>query len=359
MTQQLSVIDLGSTSRALALPSHLISAPAIVGTIPTGDTRNRLGLKGREFHLIKGGIEVGIIETKHVDVIIVGAVPAISRQYYDSRYVEGESSAPVCYSKDGNVPAQDVKNPQSDRCNTCPQNVVGSSLNDNTGKGRACGFFRRTAVILAGYEDLTVFQLDVKSMSLWGEGIERESRYAFNDYAKKLQAHNIDAGKVITRLTFDPQSSVPKLLFQAIGYITEEQLAQVVELVESNQVSPVLDVTMSTVDLSGEIAGVVPTHTGPEPEETPAPAAPDRPTIKPAMRAPAAAAPAPAPVATRLTIKPTVRAPAPVPAPAPAPASVQRGPVIRTAPAPRVAAAPVQAEVGDTDVDALLAELEG
>lgn len=354
MTQQLSVIDLGSTSRALALPSYLTSAPAIVGTIPTGDTRNRLGLKGREFHLIKGGIEVGTIDTKHVDVIIVGAVPAISRQYYDSRYVEGEATAPVCYSKDGNTPAQDVKNPQSDRCNTCPQNVVGSSLNDATGKGRACGFFRRTAVILAGYEDLTVFQLDVKSMSLWGEGIEREARYAFNDYAKKLQAHNIDAGKVITRLTFDPQVSVPKLLFQAIGYITEEQLAQVVELVENNQVSPVLDVTMATVDLSGEVPGAVPTHTGPEPENTQE-AAPDRPTIKPAVRAPAATAPAP--VTGRPSLKPTVRAPAPVAAPpvaAPAPA---RGPVIRTAPAQRATAPTV--DVGDTDVDALLAELEG
>jgi hypothetical protein len=178
MANQLQVIDLNSTG-ALALPAHLQNLPTIVGPIAQGDTRNRIGLKGREFHIFKGGVEEGVIETKHADIIIVGAYPAISRMFYDKPYEEGVALAPVCYSANGITPDADSSAIQSDKCQTCPQNVKGSSLGGGE-KSKACGFFRRIAVVLFGDPEYTIYQLDLKSQSIWGDGVPAQGKFCFH-----------------------------------------------------------------------------------------------------------------------------------------------------------------------------------
>lgn len=306
MANQLQVIDL--SGGALAVPSYL-QGISVVGQIPVGDARNRLGLKGREFHIIRGGVEEGTLETKYCDVILVGAVPHISRQFYPTAYVEGEATAPVCYSIEGKAPEKDSKDPQSDKCNTCQWNIKGSAMNGNS-KAKACGFLRRTAVILYGDAEFTIFQLDMKSLSLWNEGDPSKNIYSFQEYAKKLNAHNIDPGTVITRLRFDPNAGVPALTFQAIGFASQEQIARIMELVNNGDVAKVLEMTSSTIDLSNEQPAQVVQQS--ESEEEPAP---DEPTLKPAAR-------------------PVVRQTAPVarpaqPAAAPKPAPAQQRPVGR------------------------------
>jgi hypothetical protein len=322
MAQQLQVIDLNST--ALALPAHLANMPAVVGTIAQGDTRNRISLKGREFHIFKGGVEEGVLETKHADVVIVGAYPYVSRQYFDKAYEEGVAMAPACYSTNGITPAENSSARQADKCEACPQNVKGSSLNGE-GKSKACGFFRRIAVILSGDPEFTIFQLDIKSMSLWNDGDASKGYFGFLEYAKKLSAHHIDPGLVITRLRFDPQASVPALQFQAIGYINQEQAAKVVEMVEAGDVKPVLEVAMQ--------AG----------GDTPAAVAPAQ--IAPPTKAPAPRVAAPAPASV----------PMPAPKPAPQPVAVARPAMARPAP-PRVTPpATVAMPVEEQDEDAIAA----
>ena len=284
MSNELQVINL--LGGALAIPEHLRNAPSIVGDIPTGDTRTRVGLKGRDFHIIRGGVEEGTVPTKHLDVILIGAVPHISRTYFPGAYVEGVATAPSCYSVDGNVPAPDVRFPQSEKCMSCPQNVEGSSLTGDR-KGKACGFFRRVALLLRDYDQTTPFQMDIKSMGLWGED-GQNGQYGFQEYAKKLKAHNVDAGHVVTRLTFDPSVGVPKLLFQAAGFIDAEELARVSEFVQSGAVAETLKISMATFD--GGNLPVVPEQTGEpaKPIQQPAQTAP-----KPTPQARPVAAPTP------------------------------------------------------------------
>ena len=360
MSNQMVTINLNALTKADQLPAYLQNLPSIVGTIPVGDTRNRLGLKGREFHIIRGGVEDGVTDTKYIDVIIVGAVTTVSRQFYAKRFVEGEGAAPNCYSADGVVPAADVKHPQHSKCNGCPQDAKGSSLNAEEGsKGRACGFFRRCAVLLPAFDDTPlIYQLDVKSMSLWGESDERNNRYSFQDYAKKLQAAGRDVGTIITRLHFT-SASVPVLQFEPFAYVPQDRIPQIIELVETNAIAPVLDVTMATVDISE----LPPAEAAPQAAE---PAAPvvvvqDKPTLRPTTvtaPAPATVAPpaAPATAATprpvlRPTLRPAVAAPAPAAQPVP-PRVVASTPVAAPAPAPAPSTGSSQEEI-----DALIAEL--
>jgi len=305
MANELKVIDLSGGQ--LVVPSYL-QGLSVVGNIPVGDARNRLGLKGREFHVIKGGVEEGVLETKYCDVILVGAVPHISRQFYAKAFEEGVAAAPVCYSIEGKVPEQDSKEPQASTCNGCQWNVKGSALNGNS-KAKACGFLRRTAVILNGDPDFTIFQLDMKSLSLWNDGDPAKNIYSFQEYAKKLQAHNIDPGTVITRLRFDPNAGVPALTFQAIGFASQDQIARIMDLVSSGEVAKVLDITIATIDVSGEAPPAAAEEQEEEGLDQPtlrqAPAATQRPATRPtapvvrptaALAAPARAAPVARPV---------------------------------------------------------------
>jgi hypothetical protein len=375
MAQQLQVIDLNST--ALALPAHLANMPAVVGTIAQGDTRNRISLKGREFHIFKGGIEEGVLETKHADVVLVGAYPHISRIFFDKTYEEGVAAAPVCYSTNGVTPAENSTVVQSEKCESCPQNVKGSSLNGE-GKSKACGFFRRVAVILSGDPDFTIYQLDLKSMSIWDddkEGKGHNGKFSFHNYAKKLAAHHIDPGLVITRLTFTADS-VPALQFQAIGYINQEQAAKVVEMVEAGDVKPVLEVAMQA---GGDTpAAVAPAQIAP-PTKAPAPrvAAPaPAPAPKPAPQPVAVARPAMArPAPPRVTPPATVAMPVEeqyedaiaAANPALQPVTIKYGqrratPMtspVAARPAMRAAPQKATAEEVQQDVDALIAELDG
>ncbi len=333
--QKSRAIDLSGTPPML--PDYLVNMPTIVGRVTVGTARNRLGLKGREFHVFRGGVEEGTLDTKYADVVIVGAIPHVSRIYYRGNYMDGEAKAPSCYSVDGIRPASDVKSPQCGTCMACPQNVVGSGTTAGSdGKTRACGYFRRLAVVFPG--DPTVYQLDVKAQGLFDKkGDLANNRYSFNEYAKKLASANngagIDLGYVITRLSFDPAVSVPKLFFQPIDYIAQDEVAMVVDLIESGAVKQALELTMTTVDLSSEAPAAAQASEPPKPvvaasaeeNEPEAPSAVDKPTLRPAIRPTQRQATAEAPPQAR-------------------PAPVQ---------GPSAAAASAQAEI-----DALLAELE-
>lgn len=245
--------ELDLFSNNMSLPAHLQGVDtgvtkALVAGMFTGG--NRIGLKASRFRLIVNGIEEGVIEENYLDLIFLSAAPAVSRVFYSGAYKPGENTPPTCYSADGIVPNDDVKQKQNDKCATCPQNVKGSKI-DNGNKYKACGYFRRGVVMLAGdVDDRRVFKLDIKSQSLFGESTATAK--SFNDYVKVLETRGVDAGQVVTRVTFDIEASVPKLLFKPQRYIDPDELEAVKELVVSDEVRRVAEVNMGTLDVSGE-----------------------------------------------------------------------------------------------------------
>lgn len=347
------------------LPAHLqgvdtgVTKALLAGMFTGG---NRIGLKGSRFHLIVNGIEEGVINEPYLDTTLLSAAPAISRVYYAGAYKQGEKVPPTCYSPDNIAPPLDVPQRQSDKCATCPQNVKGSKV-DGGQKYKACGYFRRTVVMLAGdIEDRRAFKLDVKSQSLFGDSTATEK--SFNDYIKMLESRGVDAGQVVTRISFDTDSSVPKLLFKPARYISAEELEAVQYLVASEEVARMAEVNMGTVDFSTEepeptaeaqqeAAQAPAQQTATAPQTTPQkPAAAPQAAQKPA---PVAQRPAPQTAQRPQTTKQQTSAPVVETVPATVVQKPQTQAPVQQAP---VQAAPVQ-EVGSADdLESLLDELE-
>lgn len=253
-----------SPDQPLTLPSYLQGANLGVsaGLLATiGQGGNRIGLKGNRFRQIINGKEEGVWDENYLDVIILGAVPHISRVFYEGAYDQtGETkAAPTCYSADGIAPPDDVKQKQSLKCDVCPQNQKGSKI-VNGNKIKACGFFQRLIVMLAGDLEGITYRLDVKSMGIFGDSHPQVNKYNIRDFTKFITNRGVDVSAVVTRLSFDTDSSVPKLLFQPNRFITADEYAVVSEKVASEEVKQMLTINMTTVDLSGEVADPAPTH---------------------------------------------------------------------------------------------------
>jgi hypothetical protein len=288
MSKELSLLDAPFT-----LPAYLqgidsgISAElmAAVG----GQSLNRIGTKGSRFRQVVLGEEVGVFDENYLDVIIVGAAPAVSRRFYTGAYdSSGDNAPPTCYSVDGLFPAEDVHQKQAEKCNLCAQNIKGSKTTDTGGKAKACSYFRRLVVVLAGDTEGMLYRLDVTSMGLFGESQAKAQKYALNDYAKALKSRGLDAGILVTRLSFDTDQSVPKLLFQPARCITEADVAMIATI-DAAQKEAYLDVSMKTVDISEESAGSAPELVKPDtkpaqkPKPTPKPKAKPTPEPEPEL----------------------------------------------------------------------------
>lgn len=333
------------------LPAHLQGrntgvGAALMAGIYTGG--NRIGLKGSRFRIIVNGNEESVVESNSLRVIVVGAAPAVSRVFYQGAYRANEKASPVCYSADGIAPPEDVKQKQSDKCATCPQNIKGSKIADDGSKTKACQYFRRLVVMIDGDDEFRLFRLDAKAMTLFGESQEKLGRYSLNDYAKFLATRNVDVGMLITELSFDTDSSVPKVLFKPVGYIDEYQAEQVDAAINNQQVAPLLEVNMQTVDISHETS----TEDDAVPAEAPVQQAP--------AQRPAAAQPAPRQAPATTAARPAAPAPKPAQKPAAAPATrpsfakpaAQAAPVV-------VEDAPIPVEVEDAnDLSKLLEGLD-
>jgi len=254
-----------------------------------GASGKRLSVKGCVFRLMVDGKEVTSIEDRYLDVVIVNAAPKVSRVFYAGVYVDGATAPPVCWSKAGDTPDSEVKNPQSASCSTCPQNVRGSGQGDT----RACRYSQQTAIVLANDMEGDVMQLSLAATSIFGKA-EGENR-PLQDYVRFMMAQGIDVTQLITRLKFDTKVATPKLFFKPMRWLTDDENEVCQKQGQTPDAIRAITMTVSQTD------GVAPAATS-----TPAPFKPPAADEEPPPPPPRAAKPAPAPA----------RAAAPAPAPA-------------------------------------------
>jgi hypothetical protein len=184
-----------------------------------GVSQKRISTKGGVFRLIAGGKEVAAIDDRHLDVVIVQAAPKISRTYYAGTYEEGANSAPTCWSADGDTPDASIDEPQAPSCANCPQNAKGSGLGDS----RACRFSQRLAVVLANDMEGDIMQLTLAATSIFGK--EDGDKRPLQAYARYLAAQSINPETLVTRMRFDTKAAVPKLFFQPMRWLSDEEYA--------------------------------------------------------------------------------------------------------------------------------------
>jgi len=116
-------------------------------------------------------------------------------------------------------------------------NVKGSGQGDS----KACRFSQRLAVVLANDVQGDVMQLTLAATSIFGK--EEGDKRPLQAYARYLAAQNINPETLVTRLRFDTKAAVPKLFFQPVRWLEDDEYAVAVKKGES--VEAKMAVTMS------------------------------------------------------------------------------------------------------------------
>jgi len=179
---------------------------AVAGGAVRGN--KRISIEGRVFRKIVGGKEQSVNTNNEMSIIFVKMAHDASRTFYSSSYKKGVKIAPTCWSNDSKTPDPEVSNPCAAACNECPNSVKGSGQG---GQGTACRLSWRTAVILPNDPAGDVYQLVLPATSAFGK--EENGRWPFRPYIQMLANNNVSAGRVVTKMQFDINSPVPRLLF--------------------------------------------------------------------------------------------------------------------------------------------------
>ena len=207
----------------------------------------RLSIKGSVFRKYAGGKEIGAIEDRFMNVIIVKMAHKASRMFYDKGYKEGEKVSPACWSSDSEKPDAEVKTPAASSCVSCPNSAKGSGDN---GVGAKCKLSWRTAVVLPNDPAGDVMQLVLPATSAFGK--EDNGRWPFRPYIQHLASHNVSAGRVITKMAFDTKAPTPKVLFAPVGAVPDEDLEIIARQAKSPAAEAAVKLNVYQVDNSGD-----------------------------------------------------------------------------------------------------------
>jgi len=207
----------------------------------------RLSIKGSVFRKYAGGKEIGAIEDRFMNVIIVKMAHKASRTYYDKGYREGEKVSPACWSSDSETPDAEVKNPPASSCNSCPNSVKGSGDN---GMGAKCKLSWRTAVVLPNDPGGDVMQFVLPATSAFGK--EDNGRWPFRPYIQHLASHNVSAGRVVTKIAFDTKSPTPKVLFSPVGAVPDADLEIIARQAKSPAAESAIKLSVFQADSTGD-----------------------------------------------------------------------------------------------------------
>lgn len=276
------------------LPAHLSKYAGLFGgnsalLTRSGPSYDVLTIKGKVWRVVEAATKERITLKDEdgevlpaVRVHIVSANPQVSKVFYKTGYEEGSDAPPDCSSNGGIRPDAGVKEPQSKTCSACPHNVWGSGKD---GKGRACSDSRRIAVAPEG-DASKVMLLRVPAASLKN----------LNDFGNQAEKRGVPYQALITRISFDPDASSPKLVFKPVDFASEEAIETIKSLQDDEVVKAITGIDDSA----------------PAEDEAAAPEVADKPADKPAAtKAKAKAAPAPAPAEEEEDEEEAAPAPAP------------------------------------------------
>lgn len=221
------------------------------------------------FKRIVGGEQVGKAIRGEFNAIIIAQLDKPSREYYSGEYdPDAKGTLPDCYSLLGDKPEMNVADRQAANCANCPMNIDGSGKN---GKGKACRFKRKVALLLDGDTSGDVYQFNIPAKSLFGKGVG--NTHPYESYGRFLVANGAAPDRVVTTIAYNLDAETMELTFTADRFITQEEY----ELVSAAQADPATQrlIQISAGEAEGGKAKKVAAK---EPEEEQEP----EPAIKPA-----------------------------------------------------------------------------
>lgn len=189
-----------------------------------------LSIRGSRWHVKVGDEETTITDSQTGDpvgslrLVLLKASPNISKNYYAGGYEEGANEAPTCWSIDGLTP-DPAADKQAASCAACPKNVFGSRVTDAGKKVKACSDSRRLAVVPEG---------DLKNEVYGGPMLLRvpaSSLSNLSQFGKKMSKRGFPYNTIVTRASFDHTVSFPKLEFNAVRPLTDEEADEIIKLI--------------------------------------------------------------------------------------------------------------------------------
>ena len=352
-----SIIPFSSGAQLPAYMARRAELASINADIRTsGPSFGKLSIKGKVFTLVKGDERKVLTRKDDPDEVlqslVVTAVRANDkyRAFFQKAYnegSEGDDASPVCKSSDGVAPTADSRDPQSKKCQLCPNAVWGSG---KEGKGTACSVSTRLAIV------------DPEQMAETGEcepfllSVPAASRSNFSEVVGAATKRGIPYNALAIKISFDPTAPSPKLLFKVVGMLDDASF---------EKVSAARD-----IELVQNILGI-----GPARLALPAPAGGATEDDLDAVLAAKAANDASAKAAAAAAVKKAAAMPAPTlaatmddldsfmasdqsPDAKPAPKAAAK-PAPKAAPKPAPTPAPVAASEAPSGMDDLLGELDG
>lgn len=182
-----------------------------------------LSIKGKVFTLVKGSEKKLLTreidgEEEPVQSLTLSVVRANTkyRVFYATSYSEGESDGkkPTCFSTDGVQPDAQAVEPQSKKCQGCPQNIWGV----RDGKGTACSVKTRLAVVDPA-------NLNVEEPYLLN--VPAASRAGFAQLVEQIDARGAEYNAAVIRMSFDKEAPSPKLVFKPVGWLPDDVFEKV------------------------------------------------------------------------------------------------------------------------------------
>jgi|TARA_R110002126_G_scaffold85115_6_gene206441 hypothetical protein len=242
MSNQLATLMGASDLVELGLDADTL---AVAGGATKGN--KRISIDGRAFRKFVGGKEVSVNTDISMNVIFVKMAHEASRTFYNQQYKKGVKLSPACWSNDSKTPDPEVTSPCASACAECPNSVKGSGQG---GTGTACRLSWRTAVVLPNDPDGDVYQLVLPATSAFGK--EENGRWPFRPYVQMLANNNVSAGRVITKMEFDVNSSVPRLLFSPVSAVPTESRDAIVRQSKTPAAESAIKLTVYKTDTPDE-----------------------------------------------------------------------------------------------------------
>lgn len=209
-----------------------------------------IGYKGKTWSIRHRGEQHVIVRpedgspSNHIDLIILNQARHKSKSFFPN-YVEGQAGMrPICSSLNGVVPDADVQQQQNPTCALCVRNEWKTSAEGR--KSRECQDYKRLAVLL----------LPSMTKALFGGKPLMEPMFlrippaSLNDLAlfgETMQNQGYHYSEFITRVSFDPLVSHPKMLFRPLQLLTDKEAPLVIPLRQDP----------TTMRILGEEVGVV------------------------------------------------------------------------------------------------------
>ena len=233
----------------------------------TTNRRIQLNTNGTFKRIVNGEV-VGKAIKGEMEIIIVNTQEKVSRVFYANEYdPDAAPAAPDCWSIAGDVPDDGAKNKQGKSCATCPQNVVGSGTK---GKGRACRYQRRLAVVVPGDPAGDLYQFNIPAKSLFGKGVGNV--HPFESYYKYLAANSFSLDEVVTKVAYNDEAETMELQFSPTRELTDEEIELVAEARQRPEAVSYTVITAFEADTAGRKPKV-------EAEAAPAPKAKAKPVF--------------------------------------------------------------------------------